>query len=172
VGEPQPEAQRYDVMLSAKMRAGGSTSAVCVRNISATGIMIQCAVPPPAGTQVQVMMPRLLVTGKVVWADARRFGLAANARIDVEVFLKGREAQPEVASPPLPGSPARRRPDTGRLQTRSHDRHERSRRLGQAMERGTIAAFGIIAVLLIGSAVHHQLSHMTADALAALQGAR
>ena len=135
--------------------------------------MVQCEIPPRQGSQVQILLPGLVVIGQVVWADAHRFGLAAGRPVDVDIILGRSKSPPAIAHLSAPGTPVRRRADaTGNRPADSRARHERSRWIGQLLERGTIAVLGIAAVLAIGGYVHHELSQMAANASAGLDLAR
>jgi len=87
-------ATRHSVLIRARMRAGGRPVDVCVRNISARGMMLQCADPPPRGTYVEVAIGKTSIVGRVAWTNNRRAGVQARELIDVATYLGGAVTKP------------------------------------------------------------------------------
>jgi hypothetical protein len=75
--------------IKAQMRAGDDWIEISVGNISATGLMAKCAAPPAPGTELEIRRRGSIVTGRVVWSTATRFGMASAEPIDVEALTAG-----------------------------------------------------------------------------------
>lgn len=75
---------------------------VCIRDVSARGMLIQASVPPPRGTYVEILRPGYSVTGRVVWSKHHKFGIESREKIKVAAVL-GRvgTARPDGGEPPL-----------------------------------------------------------------------
>ena len=92
-GGRRPRADRIQVLLRARMRAQGRSRQVCVRNISARGMLIQAPEAQPRGTYVEVAVGPHLVVARVVWSKGRRFGIFSQDPIDVEAIVHGRTSR-------------------------------------------------------------------------------
>lgn len=57
---------------------------IAIGNVSATGLMAKCTAPPGPGTEVEIRRRGSVITGRVVWSTATRFGMAGHEPIDVE----------------------------------------------------------------------------------------
>jgi hypothetical protein len=88
---------RRKVMIRAMMRADGPRTDVCVRDISARGMMIQANAPPPRGTYVDIDCAGHQIVGIIVWRRGHRFGVNSCERIDVPALA--RQLPPGIASP-------------------------------------------------------------------------
>lgn len=67
--------ERRKVLVRARMRGNGPPVDVCIRDVSARGMLVQAGTPPPRGTFVELSGGGLPVVGQVVWAKDRRFGV-------------------------------------------------------------------------------------------------
>src|SRR5262245_61582553 len=119
--------ERYQVLIGARMRAGGQPVDVCIRDVSLRGICIVTTTPPPRGTIIELNGPSLPMVGQVVWSSERRCGVAIGGRIDLPGPLARRPVAPaphEVV--PLPAYA--RAPEPWERAT------EKSRERGKAMQ--------------------------------------
>lgn len=76
-------AGRASLYLAATLYCDGSPSPVKIRNISATGALLESGDVPGVGALVQLVRGRLIVHGLVVWADEDRCGLKFSGCVDV-----------------------------------------------------------------------------------------
>jgi hypothetical protein len=76
-------AARSSIYLAAALYCDGCSSAVRIRNISATGALIEGAVIPGTGSLVQLVRGGLIVHALVAWSAERRCGLKFSGSIDV-----------------------------------------------------------------------------------------
>ena len=78
------QAARSNMLLTAQLRVGDGPEHPCrVRNISATGLMIEMAWPQEGGDNVSVKLGELgWVAATVAWRQPPRFGLAFLDAID------------------------------------------------------------------------------------------
>ena len=81
-------AHRTNVMLAGSVEACGRTFAVRIRNLSATGALIESQVIPSKDTQLVLCRDELKVEGVVVWCRDNRFGLRFSETIDVAGWIK------------------------------------------------------------------------------------
>jgi hypothetical protein len=78
------QANRASIFLVAALYCDGSSLPVKIRNISATGALVDCAVVPSAGSLVQLVRGRLIAHALVAWAKDGRCGLKFSGSIDVQ----------------------------------------------------------------------------------------
>jgi len=76
-------AARASIYLAAALYRGGSSIPVKIRNISATGALVEADTLPQAGESVDLARGRLTVRGLVAWTATGRFGVKFSAAIDV-----------------------------------------------------------------------------------------
>ena len=82
--EGNRQAARSNMLLTAQLRVGDGPEHPCrVRNISATGLMVEMAWPQDQGDNVSVKLGELgWVAATVAWRRPPRFGLAFSVPID------------------------------------------------------------------------------------------
>ena len=156
---------RQKVMITARMRCGGSWSDICVLNLSRRGLGIQAPDPPPRGSYVEVCRGPVIVVARVMWAKGHRAGLYSQDPIWIEGLLSEQKPAKDCQTPAGGALIERRRVP------RMGERHELSRTAGRAMEFTFIAlaaagmaamAFGIVEQALaeplsqIGAALNGQ----------------
>lgn len=73
--------------LAATLYCDGACSAVRIRNIAATGALVEGGPEPSAGTLVQLVRGELIVHGLVAWSAEAQFGLKFSGCIDVQEWL-------------------------------------------------------------------------------------
>ncbi len=89
-------AERTHLFLVATLYVGGSGRAVRVRNLSATGALIEAAELPPVGSEVMLRRALLEAPGTVAWMESGRAGLRLSGPIDVSAWLPTKERQSQV----------------------------------------------------------------------------
>jgi hypothetical protein len=75
------------MFLAAVMRAGREQAPVKVRNMSASGAMIETPLCPSPGTEAVLMRGPLVVQGTVVWSSGNRCGLRFSSEVSVKEWL-------------------------------------------------------------------------------------
>lgn len=75
---------RASIYLAAALYCDGSSSSVKIRNISATGALIEGAAVPRQGSLVQLVRGGLIVHALVAWAVEGRCGLKFSGSVDVQ----------------------------------------------------------------------------------------
>jgi hypothetical protein len=137
---------RRKVLIRAKMRADGLPMDVCIRDVSARGILVQAVNPPPRGTYVEIDVGGYEIVARVIWRKDRRFGLESRERINVRALAGG--GSPEPARPRAARPPARA----------SAVRQDAGRHLAGTMEFAVIAAFALALVAALGATAFETLS--------------
>lgn len=89
MGRPKSRAVRRVVPIKAHLRVGEDWIEIAVGNVSATGLMAKCAAPPPAGSKVEIRRRGTVITGRVVWSTATRFGMTSDEPIAVDELTAG-----------------------------------------------------------------------------------
>jgi hypothetical protein len=84
MGRSKSRAVRKVALIKAHLRAADEWIEIAVGNVSASGLMAKCPVPPAPGTEVEIRRRGTVITGRVVWSTATRFGMASDQPIDVE----------------------------------------------------------------------------------------
>lgn len=91
---------RSNVFLTATLQAGGRSSPVRIRNISARGALVDGPALPPVGTAVRLVRGSLSAVGQLAWTGAGQGGLTFDATIDVADWVRriGHSGQQRVDS--------------------------------------------------------------------------
>jgi len=147
-GEWAPRAIRRKVLLRAQMRAGGAPTEVCIRDISARGLLIQASRPPPRGGYIEIVSAGHAIVGRVVWAKERRFGVSTSDPIDVAALA----LQLPPATIASVRAPARVAPSARRA---SWDGH---RAFGRAAQFAAVAVLAALLVTALAAAVFDTLA--------------
>ena len=92
-------ARRARVLLSAKLRTPAGIISARLRDVSRKGALIECAVPPPLGTEVTFERGTTKVPARVAWSAHGRAGLQFHSMIDESELLVhiGRRAEPPAS---------------------------------------------------------------------------
>lgn len=75
---------RTSIYLAAALYTDGCSSPVKIRNLSATGALLEGAVIPRTGSLVQLVRGTLIAHGLVAWTTEKRCGLKFSGRVDVQ----------------------------------------------------------------------------------------
>lgn len=86
-------AERVHLFLVATLYFGRASLPVRVRNLSASGALVEGASLPDAGTAVVLRRGALEVTGTAVWSQAGKAGLTFSGLVDVSGWLPVKEAK-------------------------------------------------------------------------------
>jgi len=78
---------RSSMFLAAVLRAGPEQASVKIRNMSATGAMVESALRPPPGTEVHLIRGVLLARATIVWSSNNRCGLRFSSEVSVKDWL-------------------------------------------------------------------------------------
>lgn len=96
IAERRSGAPRSNVMLAATLCAEGGKLAVRVRNLSASGALIEGTALPSPATIVRLFRNNLSVTGSVVWTSSGRAGLCFAGPIDIDRWVKSGAMAPSA----------------------------------------------------------------------------
>lgn len=86
-------AERTHLFLVATLSFGRASTAVRVRNLSASGALIEGANLPAAGTAIVLRRGALEAVGSVAWAEPGKAGLAFGEPVAVANWLPTKEAK-------------------------------------------------------------------------------
>lgn len=89
-------AERVHLFLVATLYFGRASNPVRVRNLSATGALVEGAVLPPPGSTVVLRRGALEAAGTAVWSDGGKAGLAFSGLLEVSEWLPTKEAKPQT----------------------------------------------------------------------------
>ena len=84
------------MFLVATLYCGRASNPVRVRNLSATGALVEGAALPPAGTAVILRRGALEAPGTAVWSEGGKAGLAFDGQVDVSAWLPVKEAKAQT----------------------------------------------------------------------------
>lgn len=89
---------RTHLFVVATLSAGKVSTPVVIRNLSASGALVEGSVLPDVGTAVEIRRASLAVEGLVAWQSKNQAGIAFKSLIDVRAWLsrKGGSGQGTV----------------------------------------------------------------------------
>lgn len=94
-------AGRTHLFLVASVTCGRASVAVRVRNLSASGALIEAASLPPVGSLIALCRGELEAFGTIVWAEFGKAGLTFTDLVDVSAWLPVKEAKRQVKIDPI-----------------------------------------------------------------------
>jgi Flp pilus assembly pilin Flp len=144
-------APRHKVLIRARMRAGGPQMDVCIRDVSARGMLVQADYAPAPRSYVEILLDGQSIAGRVIWAKERRFGVATREQIDMGAVQRGAKATPVAAERP-------RLPGTRTVPTNVQHSLDRNRRVATALQFGFLIAAGAVAAVAAAATVHGSLA--------------
>jgi hypothetical protein len=141
------------------MRSSAGWTDICIKNMSARGLMAEAATPPPRGSYVEIRRGQQIIIGCVIWAEGGRFGVRAQDRINVDAVV----TEPRLAIRPAPATGGAQEAGERRGPARRHveniaARAEQSRRRSAALQFLILVGLGGIAAILLASGVYDVLS--------------
>ena len=89
---------RRNVMLAARMRHSNAWSDANILNISSRGLALHSVSPPLRGTYVEVRRGAHTVVGRVIWANAYRFGVCAQDRLAIDSLISNEGTDKQAAN--------------------------------------------------------------------------
>ena len=94
---------RHKVLIRARLRGDCTDSEACIRDVSATGLLMQAPDAPLRGSYVEVIANGHALVGRVIWASGRRFGVSLQDRLNVRRLIGGAGGAvvAEAPAPPL-----------------------------------------------------------------------
>ena len=140
------------------MRLDQSWSDVCIRNVSAGGMMLQAGSAPQRGTYVEISRASLTVVARVVWSSGHRFGVKAQDSLNIEEVIGQRDTsridyQNVIRSKPTFERQLKPRITSAELQQSA----ERNRLIARIAEFATLGVGVAGAALLLADAVSTSL---------------
>lgn len=84
MGRPKTRAVRKVALIKAHMRAAEEWIEIAIGNVSTSGLMAKSPAPPSPGAEVEIRRRGTVITGRVVWATATRFGMVSDRPIDID----------------------------------------------------------------------------------------
>ena len=88
---------RTHLFLTAVLRAGPTQTPVHIRNLSASGALIEGSALPAAGAMVSVCRGDLSVGGIIAWRSHKQAGIAFKSNISVATWLPGNRGSRQCA---------------------------------------------------------------------------
>lgn len=89
--EPSPRDTRSEprsnIYVAAKIASAEACGPVCIRNLSATGALIEGGAMPPQGARMRLSRGSLSVTGTVAWQQGNRAGVRFDSAVSVATWL-------------------------------------------------------------------------------------
>ena len=152
-----PRTPRRKVMIRAHMRCGGPAVAICIRDVSPRGMLLQANEPPPRGTVVEVVLGGPAIVGQVVWTKDGKFGISTRELIDFAAL----ETDGKPGARPKPG--ARSKAGAFKPVVNAAYSHDESRHSANALQFASIVAFIVCATAAIAFVLHDRLSSTVAN---------
>lgn len=81
-------SRRSNVLMAAAIETATGPAKVTLRNLSAEGALIDGDDIPPAGEAIVFRKKDLVISGRIAWVNARRAGIAFDAKLDPETVLR------------------------------------------------------------------------------------
>jgi hypothetical protein len=155
-------------MLAARMRHGERWSDANILNISSRGLLLHASRPPSRGTYVEVRRGAHVIVGRVIWAQAGRFGVRAQDAMAIDSLIANVPLKGQAANDRRGADVERRsRPRTEALEWR----YARSSNNGRALQFLSIGGLAFILAACAYGAVLDTLSHPLSIVSAELTGA-
>lgn len=154
-GSVKPREVRRNVMIPAFLHNGNAWCDANIINVSLRGLSLYTTNPPPAGAYVEVRRGTDVIVGRVVWANAGRFGVRTQDPLAID-SLVGNVAPKCSSRSNWDERPSKRRaePRAERLEWR----HAQSREKGRALQFVSVAVLGLILAACAYQAVSEALS--------------
>lgn len=142
-------------MLAARLRLGDAWSDANILNMSSRGLLLHAAKPPSRGTYIEVRRGAHVIVGRVMWANADRFGVLTQDRLAIDSLI----ANTSTNRPPANATGGaiierRAQPRSERLEWR----YAESRDKGRALQFACIAGLAFILAACAYETVRETLS--------------
>ena len=96
---PKRAPKRSRVFLSAEYDAGNGPVEARIRDISASGALLESAVEPVSGSRVQVHCGDVGISGHVVWVEKGWFGVEFDEPLQRGALVDSAGTQLQVSAP-------------------------------------------------------------------------
>jgi hypothetical protein len=96
---PKREERRSRVFLSAQVDCGTGLTEARIRDLSATGALLESDAPPEAGKNIRVQCGQTLLDARVAWAERGWFGVEFETPLLVNRLVDGGEVRLKVSAP-------------------------------------------------------------------------
>ena len=157
---------RFKVLMKARMRAGQAPAAVCIRDVSEQGMLVQSVMPPVPGTFVEILDLAEPIVGRVEWRAGRKFGISLGQRCDITRLFDG-PANSRIEDGPRPIKAI------GSGGSKPIRDSELSRAWGAMLQFAFLVIAGIAAAALLADVAYERLSAATLAVTSAIEaGAR
>jgi hypothetical protein len=141
-------------MLAARLRHGDAWSDANILNLSSRGLLLHASSPPTRGTYVEIRRGSHIIVGRVVWAEADRFGVRAQDALAINSLVSNGSPIGQAANDPGTASVERRaQPRSDAIEWR----YARSGNRSRAFQFFFIAGLGFILAACAYEAVREAL---------------
>jgi hypothetical protein len=147
----QTREPRRQLLVRARMNAGGGWHDTRILNISSRGLLLQSDAPPVRGTYLEVRRGNHAIVAQVVWTNQERFGVKTRDELPIEALIANIDAPPPRASGTQPIERRKTQRPVLPLQ-------ERSRQRGRLIEYGFVAALASAGAAVAAGEVHAVLT--------------
>lgn len=96
---PKRAPKRSRVFLSAQIEAGGGPVEARIRDISASGALLESPLVPDCGSDVSVTCGKVRLDGRVVWAENGWFGVEFDQPLEMGRLVDAAGTQLQVSAP-------------------------------------------------------------------------
>lgn len=166
----KPRETRQKVLIGARMRLDGGFCDVRIRDISSKGLLLEAELAPKRGSYLEIYRGRHVIVARVVWSNAKRFGVLAQDRMHIDTIVN----EPDESGPrkidPATQLPVERRASPRPSAQEIAQRATRNRYMSAAMQFGLIVMFGASAAVVLFGFVGHSFSEPLAIVLEKMSG--
>jgi hypothetical protein len=96
---PKRDEKRSRVFLAAQVDSGAGLADARIRDLSATGALLESDIPPDAGTSIRVQCGETSIAARVAWAERGWFGVEFDTPLLVNRLVDGGGAKLKVSAP-------------------------------------------------------------------------
>ena len=94
-------AERTQLFLVATLTFGRASAPVRVRNLSASGALVEAGSLPPVGSTITLRRGELEALGTIVWLEPGKAGLTFNGIVDVSHWLPTKDGKRPLRIDPI-----------------------------------------------------------------------
>lgn len=96
------DGARRNMFLAAQLRRGSQVAPVKIRNMSASGALLDSPIVPEPNSIIELVRGKYVAHGRVVWSEPKRCGIRFTSELSVNDWLAPIEAQPVFLADPVP----------------------------------------------------------------------
>ena len=151
------------MLIPARLKQDAGWFDICIRDISAKGLLVQGASPPRRGSYVEIRRGAHVIVAKVAWAKDQQFGLTTQDIVPVDALIH----RPDAAAFGRSQTPSNDVQPERRAAPRvsSEQAAARSRHISAVIQYGFAIVFALAcAVALVGfvqDSLHRSLGTVT-----------